>query len=378
MPQHYRFLACSCKSVGPAPWKDGNQYYGYMVDDELDLSEVTFNTPLSAKGGFSAKLPNDAPTTFPYPPRDILIIERNGTPVWAGIPWAMSASSEDPQVQCGGDSAWGFYADHQEYRRTQKWSQQAIEQNELVYRIARQAAEDAPGGLLTLWQWEDTGKTYTLPDSSETQPQKVGGIIEQIATAAEGFDFAIVPYRVGDTYLLWWEIYYPKWTRNPAAQSSLVLAYEGAISKYTWQHDGGRMSNDWRETGQAPPGGPSAGASTPYADAWDQGSIDTYLHLQGSGSLQSSDQSLLQGTADQEIHDRRNPIVVSDITLKPGRSDTEFTQFFPGQYINIVIHDKRVQVDQGFQIGDIKVDLVDTGDWREKEEIVTLTAVAPT
>lgn len=352
----------------------GNQtWYGYEIDDALPLTGVSFDINMSTSSQLTATLDPTAIETLGLdPPRDLLIVERGSELVWAGVIWDLDKTAGETLVKVTAGSIWSWYQNKSEVRVNINFTQQSppFDLLEVPRWVLHEAQVPAPGGPLVIWLPTLSDVLQGNPaDIVGTQAQKTGSIVEQMAQQDPGFDFDIKPQYADNatTVLLVGRFYYP----GAGETKDLTLELGAGISDYGWKHNGALVANDWWDVGQPVTGGNNP---VPVGSAQDATSLATYLRLQGSESIQTSDQGLLNAAAKKNQRLRAKPVILASLALTPGRHDTDLSQFSPGDTIQAVVQDNIVQFDGPFTIASIHVALEDTGDSDEKVERLTLNA----
>lgn len=207
------------------------------VREEIPLWAVRFQHDLNGPGSLRATIPVRHPKATRAtldPSRTILVAERDGTVLWAGILWAVRKPPGD-DLSLYADGLWSYF-----WRRTIRHTQTFTGEDQ--FTIARSLvdyAQSQPMGDIGI----DTGSGLSGRTRDRTyeawQRKPVAEAVEQLAAVRRGFDFHIHTAWDGDALTHMLQLSYPH--RGSEIPRPLDLGVN--IDGYGWESDGTRQAN---------------------------------------------------------------------------------------------------------------------------------------
>lgn len=356
---------------------------------EIPLSGVRISTRLGAAGSMSgtwtlnSRWAGDDPYGLTRPARTALYALRDGRPIWGGIVWTSTVSSDNYQVQLGAADWWSYF----DHRRvvpllpgvvgTSDVAQLdaaflALDQNEIARQLVTLAESHVGGDLGIVADTTNSGTVrertwygYELADvgAALKQLSEVDGgpdILFGVAANLDANGRPIRQMRIGTPLL-------------GQAGSPFVFEWGGNILSYTWPSDGTRMATRTYALGEGSERGAQIAVSEDFAkyeDGWPL--------LEGDASYSTVVESAtLQGHADADLYAGRLPVVLPTLKVagagenKRGeRIGPAIGEFSPGDQARVVIRDLFFEAGIDCNMRIVAVD-IDPGD--DGVETATLT-----
>lgn len=247
--------------AGPTPSDDRSAYRFRLIrwanwreEGFLPLRNVTVSWQRGGIGRVDASLPLQAGTVPIRPAEQLLIVEENELPIWAGMIWAVDWGTGSAYATLRG-SEWSSLLKRRRIRRDMRFEQ--MDQLDIVRSLVLEAQAGGGSGPADLHidPWQGMGveapRSGILRDRGYLALERgeVYTRIEQLSQVIDGFDWYLRPqYRAGSlerTDLVFWlEFDYPPGQER----SDLVLEYrEGwpgsSVVEYRWPWDGSSVVN---------------------------------------------------------------------------------------------------------------------------------------
>ena len=226
---------------------------GKVISDGRGLSVQSYSRRICNQGEATATfavsdavLRNaDDPIAATEPRRTALWIIRNEIPVYGGIIWTRTYTSDTAVLNLGLSTFESYWA-RRRIRATLSYTQQ--DQNQILYRLATDAQSKPYGNIgATL---VSPGNSGILRDRYYYWHERATYLerMQQLCGVINGPDFTFDPYwkspgvpgvslRIGT----------PIGARLPT-----VVEYPGEVRNYSWPDDGGDSANFWTAIGEAP------------------------------------------------------------------------------------------------------------------------------
>lgn len=238
----YRYLACDVVT-------------GDLLG-ELPLTDVSWAPVVNGAGSFTAKLhlgvnrgqwASRIERTTPL--RRGIYIERDGQIRMGGLWWTRTSEAPGEFVQLQGAGFWSIFRKRRIDELLEITGDQATEISHQVLTHAM----DRPGGGLDL-------RFDLTPNGSERartfapwDRKVVAEAIEDMARAADGFDFSIDCRWSGDRVIREFRTHQPTMGRPLSAGVKLTCATgssgSGNVASWTWEEIGQDTANEWTVTG---------------------------------------------------------------------------------------------------------------------------------
>lgn len=321
---------------------------------ELPLNGLTYSARLNEVGQASGRLPLPAPNSATNrtlantlndavdEARRLLIIERNGVPVWCGPIWAAGYNDADQSRDIRASDL-GSY-----------WRKRVIDYNatftgqtaNAIVSTILATAQAVGGGNVNVTVVTETGSGYTQPTTTlqldQYELRTVGEVIEELAKSDDGFEYDYeYAWNTGtgkvDTTL---RISYPRRGRR-FNQSGHVFELGRNVTEFTWPSDGTRTANRVFATGNG------EGDAMLLAVA-----ADTFQLLPGSSggpgyplldevtaskrTRGTDGQAQLNALVAARIKIAATPIVLPELTIR-GDLDPEFGSYITGDACRVII-----------------------------------------
>lgn len=312
-----------------------------QVIEEINCFGVYFARQLGNQGSFTASFTFDqtgknnidlvAATT---PGRCYVVAERNDVPVWWGIVWSRTYQSQAKECQISG---LGFEVFPSKQRLFNGYHRTASNVD-LFCTLWSDMQLSAEGRNLNIAIPSIVaGPTKTI-DVNVTDQKYFGDIMDDLASAADGFDWTIDCVRNNDgTYQKSLRVGYPTMGASPNSADLVVFEYPGSITNYYQTESMSDAGTNVRVMGAG------EGTSMPSADieqsymievqGWPRWDVDvSYKDV--------TDQTLINQLALQASINLKPPAPTYKVTVK-GDQDPVFGSYNIGDACQLVITDSR-------------------------------------
>ena len=229
---------------------------------ELPLSGLSFGARLNDVGQASGKLPLPAPNSATNcalatllndavdEARRMLIIERDGVPVWVGCIWVAGYNDSDQSRDIRASDFGSYWR-----RRLVAYDQTFTTQNPTaIVETLLTTAQAEQGGNLNITSTRTIDVAYTEPtvtlELDRYELRTVGETIEELAKAETGFeyDYEYSWDTTAGTVNINFAMSYPRRGRR-FNESGHVFELGRNVTEFTWPSDGTRVANRVFATG---------------------------------------------------------------------------------------------------------------------------------
>lgn len=312
-----------------------------QVVEEINCFGVYFSRQLGLQGSFTASFAFDqtgknnadivAATTPGY---CYVVVERNDVPVWWGVVWSRTYQSQAKECQI---SALGFEVFPNKQRLFNGYHA-AGTNVELFCRLWTDMQASSLGrNINVLVNSFDAGPIKSI-DVDTTDQKYYGDVMDDLASAADGFDWTIDCQRLGDgTYQKTLRVGYPTMGASSDSADLVVFEYPGCITNYYMTESMSDAGTNVRVLGAG------EGTSMPVADVtqtdmltiqgWPRWDVDVSYK-------DASDQTLINQLAIQASINNKPPMPTYKLTVK-GDQDPVFGSYNIGDACRLVITDSR-------------------------------------
>lgn len=224
---------------------NGLDYSARLNDVGQASGTLTLPAPNSTTNRTLAALLNDAVDEA----RRLLIIERDGVPVWAGPIWA-AGYNDDNQTRDVRASDIGSYW----RKRIIYYSYTYTGQNPTaIAQTLINNAQAVTGGNVNVTVTRQIDSAYTEPtvtlEVDTYELRTVGETVEELAKAETGFEYDYAyAWNTAGTLNITMQLVYPRRGRN-FNQSGHVFEVGRNVTSFTWPSDGTRVANRVYATG---------------------------------------------------------------------------------------------------------------------------------
>lgn len=218
------------------------QIYSYdlliqEIVDEIPFSTWRFNETLNKPGGFACAIAANHPKADPdllHVGRHAIFFDDNGSLRFGGILWSAKVSSDQETLTVGGEGFWSYF---REGRRNLRASyNHTLDQFTHVVDLIAIAQGEAGGDLgITVRYPSLSGITRTL-EILATERKAFAEIVEDMADAEDGFDFAITAEWSGNQPALFLDLFHPE--RGVAKDNAWELGTHVSLKK-EWEEETG-------------------------------------------------------------------------------------------------------------------------------------------
>lgn len=220
--------------------------YGARLNDVGQASgSLVLPVPNSATNRALATLLNDAVDEA----RRLLIIEREGVPVWAGPIWAAGYNDDNQTRDVRAADLGSYWRKRIVYNTTTYTTQNPT----AIAQTLVNNAQAIEGGNVNVTVVRQIDSAYTEPtvtlavDAFELRT--VGETVEELAKAETGFEYDYAyAWNTGGTLDIAMQLAYPRRGRN-FNESGHVFELGRNIISFTWPSDGTRVANRVYATG---------------------------------------------------------------------------------------------------------------------------------
>lgn len=312
-----------------------------QVIAEISCFGVYFARQLGNQGSFTASFSFDqtgksnldlvAATTPGY---CYVVVERNDVPVWWGIVWSRTYQSQAKECQI---SALGFEVFPSKQRLVHGYQRTATSLD-LFTKLWSDMQASEEGRNLNIAVPALVGGPTKVIDVAATDQRYWGDVMDDLASAADGFDWTIDCIRLVDgTYQKSLRVGYPTMGASPDSPDLTVFEYPGCITNYYQTESMSDAGTDVRVLGAG------EGTSMPTTDieqtymietqGWPRWDVDvSYKDV--------TDQSIITQLAIQQAVNLKPPAPTYKITVK-GDQDPVFGSYNVGDACQLVITDPR-------------------------------------
>lgn len=321
---------------------------------ELPLNGLSYSARLNDVGQASGRLPLPAPNTTTNravaellndavdEARRMLIIERDGIPVWVGPIW-VAAYNDDDQSRGVRASDFGSYF----RRRLINYNQTFTAQNPtLIATTILATAQTAQGGNVNVTTSRDIDPTKTEPTVTlklnAYELRTCGEVIEELAKTDNGYeyDFGYSWNLTTNTVDVNLEFAYPRRGRA-FNESGHVFELGRNITSFTWPSDGTRVANQVYATGNGEGDAMlSASAADTYQILATSSGGPGYPLLEevlSSKTTSGSDgQNQLNALVGARIKAVATPVVLPELTVRADM-DPIFGSYITGDACRVII-----------------------------------------
>lgn len=292
---------------------------------ELPLRDVTYARVLNGAGEMRATLPLGQPAAYfggdgmvthstadvawigaTAPARAILIAERDGVIVWAGIIWTRRWSEASRSFELAGLDLWS-YLRHRYIASTPSWSGVATDQC-VIARSAVAATQTGPGNIGIATGTETSTTTRTLVVNGYER-RTVADVVEDLARMDGGLDFTVDATWSGTTPAYTFRVGTPL---GRATGSGLVFELGRNIVSLSWPEDGTKTASVVTAQG-AGDGEAMLLATASRSDAWAVGfpQLDAVV-----AAKQTGDGTALAAVAAGAVSTMWQPAELPEITVR--------------------------------------------------------------
>lgn len=312
-----------------------------QVVEEIDLFGVYFSRQLGMQGSFTGSFIFDqtgkdnatlvAATTPGY---CYVVVERNDVPVWWGVVWSRTYQSQAKECQL---SALGFevYPDKQRMFNAYTDTGTSVELFTRLWSDMQMSADGRNINIQIPTLVAGNTKTITV---DPTDQKYYGDIMDDLASAADGFDWTIDCQRQNDgTYLKSLRVGYPTMGVPVDSPDIVVFEYPGCITNYYQTESMSDAATNVRVLGSG------EGSSMPIADTEQTVMIETQGWPRWDADVSYkdvTDQALINQLALQAAINYKPPMTTIKATVK-GDADPVFGSYNIGDACRLVITDPR-------------------------------------
>jgi hypothetical protein len=294
---------------------------------------LRFPPPSTPEGRALGAIWNDAVDEV----RRLLIIERDGVVVWAGVIWASPYSDGDQSRQVHAADLWSYLR-----RRVATTSRNFRQVDQ--FQIARTLIQDAEAvyaflGADPVIQVETGTLSGVLRDRFYPfyELPNVGESIEELAAVQNGFDFGIDVFWSGEDLARVVRFYYPRRGR-PASETNLVFELGRNLVAFEWPSDGTRYANFFHQSGAGD--GPAtlaalaANTTSILPPEAGGGGYPVIQETESDGDISVG--ATLEARANARLASRLSPVVIPSVKVRADQ-DPVFGSYSLGDSARLIV-----------------------------------------
>lgn len=289
--------------------------------EEIPFSNITYAHQLNAPGTFTGTIGMRHPKATRAnidPARTLIHVERDGVIVWSGILWACRAQVSGPTLQCDGEGWWSYFKRRllgvdKTYTNADP---AAVAQDLINY------AQGVSGGNIGVSVPATSSTANVVTQTWKAiDDLNVGTLVEQLAAAPSGFDFAVDVSYVAGVPTPVFNCYSPR--RGVRMQQVLDLG--GNLTAYEQDVDGTVAANQVKLNGSG------TGVTALRTVQADTTQLVSYPLLEAASSYTNiTNLARLNQQAISDLFQRAAPVVTYPGVLSVSSPDTSIGSFRTG------------------------------------------------